>query len=312
MFEFEMPPLDWRIARIPKKSGGMRTLYIPNDRLMEVQRNILQDLYKIKELRPTSFAHGFVPYRSTLTGALIHYRNAGIIIGMDIYHFFDKFPPEAVRPKLLEAGILPSTVDRIMKVCTYKGMLPQGAPTSPYMTNIGMIDVDCMLSAYLKDRGFTYSRYADDISAAQADPEQNSGFHEMKRYTRIIKGVELILSNLGLELNRKKTHVAFKNGVISRRVTGIVIRNDGKGYNAPRKLRNYARVGIHKLYWKVKTSGVEDSDKASWRRLKGIVQYLDKVRSISPDIEAQQKDPSIAPGKYNFLQKTFEGGKNAE
>ena len=78
MFDFDMPPLDWRECDIPKqhKPWEKRHLTIPNDELKKQQVKVLHFLYTVKELRPSGFAHGFVPHRNTSSGVDRHDRNA--------------------------------------------------------------------------------------------------------------------------------------------------------------------------------------------------------------------------------------------
>ena len=136
------PKVEWRKAKIPKKSGGFRELIIPGDELKAVQKNILEELYVTENLDVTSFASGFIPYRNTIYGAMKHAKDADYIIELDVHDFFPTFDVEKVRPYLMESGLGAAKVDYIMKYCVYEArgnrQFPQGAPTSPYLTNIGI------------------------------------------------------------------------------------------------------------------------------------------------------------------------------
>lgn len=301
------PKVEWRKARIPKKSGGFRELIIPGDELKAVQKSILEELYVTEGLGVTSFASGFVPYRNTIYGAMKHAKDADYIIEMDVHNFFPSFNVDKVRPYLNNSGLGMAKVDYIMKYCVYeengKKQFPQGAPTSPYLTNIGMKETDLKLDALAANTGLTYSRYADDLTFATTD-------HIISRtadsFYPFIKKVECLLDyEQDLQLSRKKTRVIFKNSPrVPRRITGVVVRKDGLGYNAPKKVRHKARCLCH-ILWK-KLQDKEDI-KDLWpmyREMKGLICYCDYLRSYS-DGDAATADPVINPLKFNFIEEHF-------
>jgi hypothetical protein len=307
MFDFDMPPLDWRECDIPKqhKPWEKRHLTIPNDELKKQQVKVLHFLYTVKELRPSGFAHGFVPHRNTSSGVDRHDRNADIIICTDFSDFFDNFPLDAVRKALVDGGIGEILADKIMTLCTYKGHLPQGGPCSPYLTNLGMVDVDRMIASYAKKYGFTYSRYADDMSFSQNF--EATGKKPRKSYDFLPKGVELITStHLGLYLNHKKTHIIKMHGSTKPQITGIVIRQDGLGYNAPRNLRRNIRAAAFNLMMDIRGNGgrVNDEMFARWRKICGYVRYFDNIRSHGEG-EAATADPCIKAEIWDELTDAF-------
>ena len=311
MFTFTMPSLEWQKIKIPKKSGGLRSISIPNDELKEVQRAILQYLYNNRELRPSAFAHGFVPNRNTCTGAIRHDRNADVILCMDAKDFFDNFPVEPIKERLIASGIGHALVEDILTACMLEGSFPQGSPCSPYLTNIGMFETDLMISAYAKKQGFSYSRYADDITLARL-PDATGELR--KHYKFIFHGIETILKNkLGLRLNHKKDHEIWLRGSEQRRVTGVVIRKDGLGYNAPKRMRRTQRAACFNLAKKLESqNGVPFSeDFAAWQQLYGYVQYFDYIRSHS-DEEVAGADPCIQSNPFEYLCKIFKPEKNVK
>ena len=303
MFDFDLPPLTWREARIPKKSGGFRKLEIPNDELKQLQRTILQYLYRNKGLRPSAMAHGFVPYRNTCTALTHHNTLAPIILCMDIHDFFGTFPIEPVRARMIGAGIPATTVEKILTACTYKGHFPQGAPTSPYLTNVGMLDTDRVLAAYASKHGYIYTRYADDLTFSLRD-----GAAPQKKQTFFFYGVEKILSvMLGIHLKKAKSHEIRINSRAARRVTGVVIRKDGLGFNAPRRMRKNIRAGIHNLAERIRGNNgrVFDEDHLTWRKLLGSILYMDNLRSYSPSAQVAGADPVVNETDFRYLCLKF-------
>lgn len=304
MYDFPMPPLDWTTFRIPKKSGGVRVIHAPNAELKNVQRDILHYLYGQKDLRVSGFAHGFVPGRGCMSAVLKHSRNTPVILCMDVKDFFDNCPVEPARNALLRADIGHATVDKILEVCTLDGRFPQGSPISPWITNIVMKECDLMISAYAKREGFVYTRYADDIQLS-LNPKWCTTVK--KDYTYIFHGIEKIISSkLGLQLKHSKNHTIWMRGSEKPQILGVVLRKDGLGYNAPRKLRKKVRAMVYNLSQKIrKQKGrARKEDHSEFLKIYGYVQYFDTIRSHG-DAEAATADPVIQEDHFNYLCKKF-------
>lgn len=322
MFDFEMPSLEWRPAQLPKKNGGIRHIVIPNDDLRKTQRNILQYLYALKKAKLidiASFAHGFVPYKNTGTSIKKHSIESEVFLCCDIKNFFDTFPMTPVKTKLLAAGLSERMVDKILAACTYNNTFPQGAPTSPYLTNIGMKDVDLMLSSYADKNGFVYTRYADDITFSLkpgmpvvremitiGTGEERREVLNRNPYKKIFMGIDKLLrETLGLRLNRRKNHIVLRKGRKKPIILGITLRQDNKGYSADKKLRLNTRAAIHKLAMKVRKQRGRPmpEDHAEWARIYGTINYMDYVRSLSPDpAVATTADPVIQEKHFKYLE----------
>lgn len=317
MFDFTMPPLDWRDATIPKKSGGVRHIKIPNDALKDVQKQILQFLYQLyynRKLSIASFAHGFVPFRNTSTSLQKHSRESKVFLCCDVKDFFDSFPIEPVKEKLLAAGLGPYLVDKIITACSLDGHFPQGAPTSPFLTNIGMLETDLILSAYAENHGFVYSRYADDLTFSlkpgyevEAKVVKEDG-KTRKPYWRFFVDVDTILNkHLGIQLKHKKDHAIFRGSRSKPQILGIVLRQDNLGYSADKKLRYNTRAAVHQLAMKVRKQRGKptNEDRAKWREIVGAIQYMDYVRSFGAD-GANNADPCIQEKFFTYLQQRLE------
>ena len=105
----------------------------------------------------------------------------------------------------------------IEHLCFYKGGLPQGSPTSPVLSNIFMIDVDIFLFNLAKEKGWRYTRYADDITF--------SGDSSLKEsQTDLILLMKSFLITRGLTINPKKVKLTSRSQC--QRVTGIVVNNE--------------------------------------------------------------------------------------
>ncbi|EGL15000.1 reverse transcriptase family protein [Paenibacillus sp. HGF7] len=98
---------------------------------------------------------------------------------------------------------------------TYNGSLPQGAPTSPYISNILCQRMDKRLLALAKKMNADYSRYADDITM--------SGDENVRQYIETIKS---IIINEGFDINYKKLRLQTDNNM--QEVTGLIVNEDVK------------------------------------------------------------------------------------
>lgn len=163
-----------------------------------------------------------------------------------------------------------------------------------------------MISAFARSRGYAYTRYADDITLSKI-PEVTPEV-EVKNVWRLFHGVEKILSTrLGLHLKHSKNHVIHLKGKEKRQVLGVVIRKDGKGYNAPKRMRTTARAMLCNLARKVESKGgrVFPEDRITWQKIVGYVRYFDNLRSYS-DEDCATADPLIQQKYWDYLWPLFE------
>ena len=319
-YDLQTIPRDWRVAYIPKKSGGKRELHIPNDELKEAQKALLQYFYEMRRegtIKISSLAHGFIPHRSCITAILKHDKSSAVIVATDIEGFFDHITAEQSKMCFLDAGLEEGWATLITDACSYNGVMPQGAPTSPFITNIVMFDADNQIAAYAKKHGFLYTRYADDMqfSLVDAKPEVLEALRKSKGqsknpYLWFLYGVEKILyETLGLHLNHKKDHIIFRGAKVKPHILGVCFRQDGHGYNAVPKLRRTTRARVCNLYRKIfnTQNGVAGyDDKKEWASIKGTIRYMDMVRSYS-DEGYDSVDPKIQPKFFCKLENLLDG-----
>lgn len=295
-------PLDWRQGRIKKSDGGVRIIWIPNDELMKAQTLVLRYLEGLArndmKLRPTKYAHGCVPNRSTLTCVKMHEPDAGVFMRCDIRKFFDNCPTQPVWDRFVENGVPVRIADRILELCCHNGMFPQGAPTSPWLTNLAMIDVDLKAAAYAENNKLTYSRYVDDLIYGATSETKKNKEGRYPSQLKVFKSTQKILDDLGLELKRVKSHQMFRYGREKRQIVGVTIRQDGNGYNAPRKLRLRGRALVHNLAKAIRHGGMGKEEMwALWQKARGYVAYMDHLRRDNKE-GFNTADPFIDEDKW--------------
>lgn len=288
--------------QIPKKKGGFRNIAAPKTILKNAQRKILEDiLYRI----PVSGdSHGFIKGKSIVTGAKEHNTSPDLLINIDLKDFFPSISFERIRGLYKSFGYSGYIASLLAMLCTYcermeieiKGekkyvkttdrILPQGSPASPMITNIICIKLDSRLSSLSKKYGFTYSRYADDISFSY------KGDTSSINYSRFLGLVSKIVKEEGFIINKEKTKFLRKHN--SQRVTGIVVNNDEIG--VPKKWIKTLRATIHNGN-KILESG-EKLPLDHIMKIKGMVSWIQSVNEKR--YERIISEALILLGKCNY------------
>lgn len=192
---------------IPKKDGTKRKLLVPNKTLKMIQRNILNHV--LKGLEVSSYACAYVPNKGLKDNTRGHVGQK-IVLKLDIKNFFQNITFELLYSVLPNTIFPPSVKVLLLKLCTYEDYLPQGAPTSPYLSNLVMKNFDNYIGEYCLMQNINYTRYSDDLTF--------SGDFDVKK---LKNKVDAFLDTLGFSLNEKKTRVLRSNQ--RQVITGIVV-----------------------------------------------------------------------------------------
>lgn len=189
--------------------GKIREITAPSVVLKQRQKWILNNILNRADV--SNHAHGFIANRSIKTNALAHIKS-DYALCIDIKDFFPSISRKSVYSAFLSLGYSSSASSKLADVCCYKDKLPQGASTSPYLSNIVFKPVDEEISTIAKSNGIIYTRYADDLTF--------SADHSLDN---ILPEVERILSTYGFQINRDKVHF-YKPG-FPKKITGLVVQN---------------------------------------------------------------------------------------
>lgn len=254
---------------IPKKNGEKRTIYAPAPKLKLVQQKLLRILEACEsEINNGKFSpsHGFQKGKSIFTNAKIH-RNKKIVINIDIKDFFPSINFGRIRGFFISNKnykISPEVSQIIAHICCHKKHLPQGAPTSPIISNIICHVLDMNMLNLAKKYKFDYSRYADDITlSTNQEALPDSVVYCQSDDEKWVAGAEIIkiFKKTGFEINHKKTRVQFRNS--RQEVTGLSVN---KIVNVKIDYRKKARAMLHSLvrnnyyYFKDNTSQLTSSE----------------------------------------------------
>lgn len=233
---------------IPKKGGGERCLSVPDEVLKQIQHRIMEVLLAHMPISPCAMAYRY-------GGSAV--RNAGAHVGnpmllrLDIKGFFDSILYSTVKEKAFPPEIYAEPLRVLLAVlCYYRDSLPQGAPSSPAITNIILREFDDAVSAWCAERGITYTRYCDDMAF--------SGSFCAEEVTAFVRDR---LCGMGMFLNESKTK--YMHAGQQQAVTGIVVNEK---MNVP---ADYRRKLRQELYF---------------CRKYGVSEHLRRIgRSISPE-----------------------------
>lgn len=240
----------YRRFTIPKKTGGLRLISAPMPRLKRAQYWVLDALLAHAPVHEA--AHGFVPGRSIVTNARAHV-GRDVVVNLDLKDFFPTLDYRRVKGKFRGLGYAEPVATVLALLCTEPDVdaveidgqrlyaargprrLPQGAPTSPALTNLICTRLDGRLSGLGRSLGFTYTRYADDLtfSASGAAAEKVGA---------LLKYVGEIVAAEGFTVHPDKTRVMRRGR--HQEVTGLTVN---ERVAVPRETLRRFRALLHAL-----------------------------------------------------------------
>lgn len=291
---------NYHMFAIKKRSGGRRFIHAVSDQLFTVQQFINTEL--LQKLRPHSASYAFHAEGGIRKCAAVHC-GARWLFQYDLMNFFHDISEADAYSVFQGAGYRPLLAFELARICTTTrlpehlkyllrphrqtsrkmyafyhdrsgavGVLPQGAPTSPMLSNLAAFDLDEKLSAFADEHGFAYTRYADDLTlSSSGDLPHNISVGQTHR------SVIGIIRKQGFRENSKKTRIA---GPGSKKVVlGLLI--DGA---IPRiSKETYKRIDRH-LYATLKYGLAEvaahekfDSALGFYNHLWGLVAFVKDV-----------------------------------
>ncbi len=254
----------YRHFYMKKKVPGrrnVRMISIPEKRLLSCQKWITQNILKFGAVHPSSFAYH--PDSNPVFAARVH-TSASWLIKVDIQDFFHAISEHRVYGVFRSLGYskilsfelarlctmpaerpthskdpnakYPSTVVQYYKTSTV-GILPQGAPTSPMLSNLIMREIDEALAQLAESSDMRFSRYADDI-VFSCDNRR-----DRKNVNRVKRAILDILNQHGFRPNLRKTVVRAPGE--RKIVLGMLV--DSAKPRLPREYKDLIRLHLHYL-----------------------------------------------------------------
>lgn len=278
------PDFFYRKFTIPKKRGGIREISAPYPFLAQIQRAVFET-YLSQCVFP-DFVCAYVPERSALTHASFHLGTRELL-KLDIKDFFPSINRQSIHEVFERLGCSSTEAAALSSICTLNDKLPQGASTSPILSNLVFLKLDRRLNRLARSFELKYSRYADDLVF--------SGDFVPRGLART---VERIISEGGFELNMAKTQLKITPG--KRIVTGVSIATGTA--KAPKEFKRKLRAQIHCLE---KAEGnismLDNFDPLAYERALGRLNYLLQVEPGNK--YALNKKKSLSRAHQAFLSK---------
>jgi len=218
---------NYKVYKIKKHNGNYRTIYSPNPLLKSIQKKILTNILNNKEI--SKYAKAYHKNISLKDNAIPHL-NKKVVLKLDIIDFFENIEYPTIYKCCFNEAYFPKSVGHLLTtLCTYESRLPQGAPTSSYISNLVMKDFDNEIGTYCEQHNISYTRYSDDMTfSGDFNPSE------------LISKIRKLLYKLGLKINNKKIHVISNSQ--QQNVTGIVVN---KKIQVSSKYRNAIRQSIY-------------------------------------------------------------------
>lgn len=197
---------NYKEYKIKKRNGNYRTIYEPNKILKHIQRKILSNI--LEDMKVSEYAKAYHKNISIVDNAIVHVKSK-VILKLDIVDFFDNIDFINVYKNCFYS--FPKSIGILLtNLCTYYGFLPQGAPTSAYISNLVMREIDYKIGLFCKEFNINYTRYSDDMTFS-GDFNPNI----------VIRKVRKLLYKLNIKINNKKIKVIYNYH--SQSVTGIIV-----------------------------------------------------------------------------------------
>jgi RNA-directed DNA polymerase len=269
---------------IPKKTGGDRLISAPMPRLKAVQHWILTHI--LNNIEPHDAAHGFRRDRSILTNAQLHV-NSEVVINCDLKDFFPTLTYKRIKGLFQAIGYSEAIATILGLLCTEADTeaieldgityyvatgdrhLPQGSPASPALTNILCRRLDRRLTALAGELGYTYTRYADDLTFSASGDSLNHIRALLHRSENIITHEGFTRHPDKLRIQRQKSR--------QQEVTGIVVNEFP---NIDRKTLKRFRATLYQI----ECDGLTGKHWGNSSNLMAAIQgYANFVTMVNPD-----------------------------
>ncbi|KOF31347.1 hypothetical protein ACX09_09160 [Vibrio alginolyticus] len=268
---------------VSKKSGGSRQINAPTKELKNIQRrlaNLLQDcIENISEENDyeNSAAHGFVRKRSIISNAEMHKRQKNVA-NLDLENFFDSFNFGRVRGFFIKNrhfALSEEVATTIAQIACHNGILPQGSPCSPVITNLIAHTLDVRLVNLASKHSCVYTRYADDLTFSTRKatfPPQILREEDGKIIPS--KTLRNEIRRAGFSINHKKTRKQYKDS--RQDVTGLVVNQK---VNVSSDYSRLTKAMCHSLYTRGFYTKEENGQlvHGTIKELNGRLNFIDSI-----------------------------------
>ena len=315
---YKIPPATkYTTFEIPKRTGGLRTIMAPTEKLKNLQRklaDLLQDCQaEIDEARKLEdrTAHGFKRGRSIVTNARQH-RHRRWVLNVDLEDFFPSINFGRVRGFLIknrDFALSEKVATVIAQIACHDNTLPQGSPCSPVISNLVAHVLDMRLVKLVDKFGCSYSRYADDLTFSTnkrdfpVEIAKPLGDEPPEAHLWVPgEALQDVITRSGFKVNAKKTRFMYRTS--RQEVTGLTVNQK---IGVRQQYRHDVRAMVHKLVttgqFEIVGSVIKEGKPTMEKRpgtrpeLHGMLGFIDGIDVFNSKI------PSPKPAERRFSSR---------
>lgn len=199
----------YKLIMLRKKNGGLRYIHSPDTDLKHAQVQILKKI--LNNIEVSQYATAYIKGKKLKDNASPHI-NHKYLLKMDITDFFGSITYLQVISSAFNSKMYPVQIGAMLtSLCCLNDVLPQGAPTSPMLSNIVMKNFDDIIGNWCKEKNITYTRYCDDLTFS-ADTQLYGVYLKVKD----------MLERRGFEVNESKTKFISNSATFEADITSAV------------------------------------------------------------------------------------------
>ncbi|EGQ9161392.1 TPA: RNA-directed DNA polymerase [Vibrio vulnificus] len=219
----------YRLFSLEKKHEGFRHIESPYPKLKYIQRWINDNILSVLTVHDNVYS--YLQGKSHIDNAKMHI-GCKQMLKLDLVNFFGHITISQIEKVFIECGYTKDLSNKLAKICTYYDHLPQGAPTSPALSNIIFYELDCILYDISQSNGLIYTRYADDLCFSGDNISQY-----------VVDNILSHLKSHGFSINDEKSRLLTGNQ--RKVVTGLLVQSDT--IRVPKKVRRKFRKDSYYL-----------------------------------------------------------------
>ena len=222
-----------------------RTINPPKDELKEIQKRI--NGYLVEHVSMPLYAFGGIKRKDNIRNARFH-KGQKYVFQTDLKDFFSYITHKNVYEMFVRVGFSHNVASLLTKLTTYKGHLPQGAPTSTTIANLAFVPTGFELQAIARREGLRFTTFVDDITMSS-----------QRDFKHVVPEIVQTITTHGFKISQGKT--TYKSGITE--ITGV------------KMLNNYMTVTN-----KFKNTLSKETDDSS-SRVKGMKNYKERILKVS-------------------------------
>lgn len=249
---------------IPKKNGGKRRISEPAWRLKRIQDMLRREIFYPKKYLIHECAYAYIPNVS-MQDCIEKHTEQKLVVKLDIKNFFGSITDKLVFDSMKYTFRMDNrTAHIVTELCTLDGALPQGAVTSPIISNYVCRMLDRRIYRFCEARGIEYSRYADDMIFS-------GDFNAKELISHVISSLR---NYYGFRLNFDK--IKILHDYQRQVVLGVQVNNECR-------LTKEKRRELRQILYYMKKYGVEDCMCRKGINLQQLKGYLNYAQSIKDE-----------------------------